>query len=318
MLTNFPISAKAPATAAILGDNGLVHSYFRYPTSTRNPLVILKLIWTILRWRPQVLIYLAASRGVASARRDSRFFRLCGISNQIGVPLTEDMQQNRFQPEHNAIEFESERLARNLAHLGDAQLDTVAAWDMRLTAAERDRAFEALAPVAGRPILAVSVGTKQQAKDWGRENWHALLRTLGAKYREHALVLLGSPDESETSDFAGTGWREAGGDSTAILNLCGRLSPRESAAVLERARIFLGHDSGPMHLAAAVGTPCVAIFAARTLPRMWFPYGPKHRVLFHEVSCMGCSLEVCTIERKRCLTSITVPEVAAEVHAALR
>jgi len=321
LLTNFPVSSKAPAAAEILGDSGLIHAYFRYPAKTRNPLVLLKLWATILRWRPQVLIYLAASRGIDSARRDARFFRLCGISRQntrqIGVPLTEDMQLNCFQPQHNALEPECERLARNVAQLGDARIDTAAAWDLRLTQAERDRAAQVLAVAASHPILAVSVGTKIQAKDWGQENWQSLLRVLGAAYSHYALALLGSPEEATASEFAAAGWRDSAGPAALVINLCGRLTPRESAAVLERSRLFLGHDSGPMHLAAAVGTPCVAIFSARKPPRLWFPHGPQHRVLFHEVSCMGCKLESCIIERKRCLTTITVEEVAAQVHAAL-
>jgi ADP-heptose:LPS heptosyltransferase len=101
------------------------------------------------------------------------------------------------------------------------------------------------------------------------------------------------------------------------VNLCGLLAPRESAAVLSRARIFIGHDSGPMHLAAAVQTPCVAIFSARNKPRVWFPYGRQHRVVYHQTDCWGCGLETCTVERKKCLTSITVEEVAAEVRAVL-
>jgi ADP-heptose:LPS heptosyltransferase len=317
MLTNFPVSAKAPAAAEILGNSGLVHGYFRYPASTRNPFVLLKLLWTIRRWRPQVLVYMAASRGVAAARRDARFFLLCGIAMQLGVPLTEDMQQNRLELPDNTREFECERLSRNLALLGDAQLDTPDAWDLHLNAAERERAAEVLESLSSGPILAISVGTKRQSKDWGRENWQSLLRLLGARYSQYSLVLLGSPDEVEASDFAAQGWREAVGASASVVNLCGHLTPRESAAVLERARLFLGHDSGPMHLAAAVGTPCVAIFSARKPPRLWFPYGPQHRVIFHEVSCMGCALETCIVERKRCLTSITIAEVAAQVDSAL-
>jgi ADP-heptose:LPS heptosyltransferase len=72
-----------------------------------------------------------------------------------------------------------------------------------------------------------------------------------------------------------------------------------------------------MHLAATVGTPCVAIFAARNIPRVWFPYGSGHRVVYHEVDCMGCKLETCIVEKKKCLTSITVAEVAMEVETAL-
>ena len=101
------------------------------------------------------------------------------------------------------------------------------------------------------------------------------------------------------------------------MNLCGKLTPRESAACFARSKLFLGHDSGPMHLAAAVGTPCVAIFAARNLPRVWFPYGKQHRVIYHEVDCMGCGLETCIVEGKRCLRGISVDEAYATVAEAL-
>ena len=72
-----------------------------------------------------------------------------------------------------------------------------------------------------------------------------------------------------------------------------KIYPRELPTVLARpsvtggpahARLFIG----PMHLAAAVGTPCVAIFAARNIPRQWFPYGAHHRILYHRVECAGC------------------------------
>ena len=80
-----------------------------------------------------------------------------------------------------------------------------------------------------------------------------------------------------------------------------------------RAKAFLGHDSGPMHLAAAVGTTCVAIFASRNIPRVWFPYGKQHRVLYHPVDCAGCQLQTCVVERKKCILSITVDEVLEQV-----
>ena len=72
-----------------------------------------------------------------------------------------------------------------------------------------------------------------------------------------------------------------------------------------------------MHLAAAVGTRVVAIFAARNLPRTWFPYGTASRVLYHQVDCRGCGLETCIVERKRCLLSITVPEVLTALNELL-
>ncbi|WP_433983281.1 glycosyltransferase family 9 protein [Tunturiibacter empetritectus] len=258
---------------------------------------------------------MGSARGVESARRDEKFFRLCGIKRLIGVPLTDDMQQNRWEKLTQALEPEGARLTRNLAELGDAQLDNAASWDLRLTSDEHARAKQALAPAAALPVIAVSVGTKVQSKDWGRENWRALLQHLAALYTDHALALCGALEEAEASNFAADGWKQ--NSSKPVINLCGILTPRESAAVFAQSQMFIGHDSGPMHLAAAVQTPCVAIFAARNKPRVWFPYGKQHRVVYHQTDCWGCGLETCIVERKKCLTSITVDEVITEVRAIL-
>ncbi len=337
MLTNHPVNVKAPPAAAILEHSGLVHRYLRYSVGTRSVAELARLWSEIVRFRPEVLVYMAAGRGVASARRDRAFFRLCGIRRQIGVPLTLAMDQP--QPEAGEglaqgeeltqigapgfarpaiptmLEPEARRLARNLAELGDAALDSAAAWELHLTAMERAKAEAMLEVAGGRPILAVSVGTKVQAKDWGRENWRELLTRLGRELPGHALALAGVESESEASDYAAARWGE--GSAGPVINLCGRLTPRESAAAFARCQLFLGHDSGPMHLAAAVQTPCVAIFAARNIPRVWFPYGARHRVLYHRTECWGCNLETCLIERKRCLTGISVDEVFAAVKASL-
>ena len=315
MLTNFPVNVKAPDTAAILENSNLVHGYFRYVVGMRSPRELISLWWQLFRWRPQVLVYVGSARGVESARRDANFFRLCGIRHLIGTPLTEDMQQNRWEESDQALEPEGARLARNLSELGDANLDAPANWDLSLTEAEQTRAQEALSATAGRRIIAVSVGTKVQSKDWGRDNWRALLNSLATLYSDHALALCGAAEESDASEFTADGWRK--NSKSPVVNLCGLLTPRESAAVLAHARVFVGHDSGPMHLAAAVQTPCVAIFAARNKPRVWFPYGKQHRILYHQTDCWGCGLETCIIERKKCLTSITVDEVVTQVRAVL-
>src|ERR1700678_3229112 len=75
MLTNVPVNVKAPPAAAILENSGLIHGYFRYAVGTRSPRELLSLWGQLVRWRPQVLVYLSASRGIDSARRDAKFFR---------------------------------------------------------------------------------------------------------------------------------------------------------------------------------------------------------------------------------------------------
>ena len=309
LLTNFPVHAKAPAAAAVMGNSGLVSGYIGYPVGLRNPREVLRLMREIRTFRPEVLVYLAALRGARAIRRDRLFFRLCGVRETVGLPRSKEEMHPRCLPGSKDLEWESMRLARSIASLGNADLDSRASWDLRLTQEERAPAARAFVP-DGRPFIAVCVGTKMQAKDWGESNWTALLTRLAESLTTHRLVMIGAKEEAEASARAAAAWRER------AVNLCG-LGPRESAAILEDAALFIGHDSGPMHLAAAVDTPCVAVFAARHAPRIWFPYGPKHRVIYHQTDCFGCGLETCIAQRKKCILSVTVDEVLSAVFDAL-
>ena len=341
LLTNLPVHAKAPSSAAVLENSGLIHATMNYPVGVRNLAALWKLRRDIRNFRPDLLIYLGPPRGLSAARRDALFFRLCGVKKIIGLPDTEDLQQPRWLkadlpgtdlsvygyvkpdpprpnlppniglPLDQILEPEASRLARCLAPLGDARINDPANWDLCLTEAEQQKAVYELAPVAHHPILAAAIGTKVQAKDWGTDNWRATLTQLAAELPNHRIVIVGAPQEAEDSATAASAWGERS------LNLCGQLSPRETAAVLAHAQLFLGLDSGPMHLAAAVGTPVVAIFAARNRPVHWFPFGPQHRIVYHKTECWGCGLETCVEQRKKCLTSITVEEALTAIRKSL-
>jgi heptosyltransferase-3 len=310
LLTNFPVHAKAPAAAAVLGGSGLVHGYMRYTVGTRHIGELLGLAWQIRRFKPDVLVYVMPARPLASVRRDRLFFRLAGVRRFVGLPGVEELEhQDGVEDGH--LEPEASRLARALVELGDAQPGELANWSLRLTVAERAQALASLGALAERPLMVCGPGTKMQAKDWGQENWQALLTQLHAEYPGYGLALIGAAEDAEVSEYAARNW------NGPKVNLCGKLSPRETAAVLEHAAVFLGPDSGPMHLAACAGVPCVIAFSARGLPGVWYPTGKQHQVIYHQTSCYGCNLETCTVEGRRCLTSITVAEMAAAVTRAL-
>jgi heptosyltransferase-3 len=321
LLTNFPIHAKAPASAAVLGGSGpgqpdFVHGYMRYTVGTRSPIELLRLAREIRRFKPEILVYLMPVRALKAVQRDKWFFKLaCGIDRIVGLPLTDQLAREQ-NPETGLYEAEAQRLARTIGALGDAEIGNLANWNLRLTPQEKEAARLALGPLAGQPLIVCGPGTKMQAKDWGQENWRYLLDRLAPQYPTHGLALIGAKEDAEVSDFASAAW------PGLKVNLCGRLTPRETAAVFELASaagqpVFLGPDSGPMHLAACAGVPCVIAFAARGLPGVWYPTGPNHHVIYHQVSCYGCNLETCIIENRRCLTSITVDEMASAAASAL-
>jgi heptosyltransferase-3 len=315
VLSDLGVSAKAVSMAALLDGTGLVHGYYAFPAPSKDrsrfrPLMALAR--EIRAWRPDVLIYLHEQRGPVIALRDGAIFRMLGIPRLIGLPLTRTMRRLVFHEQAGRLEHRSEYLARRLAPLGDSRLAERSSWDLMLSSVERARAQAELKPLRACPgTLAVSIGTKIDTKDWGDDNWRALLDDLSGRLPRWGLVALGAQVERERSSALLATWR---GPS---VNLCGVLSVRESGAVLACVPVFIGHDSGPMHLAAAVGTPCAAIFSARDLPGHWFPYGRAHTVFYKKTECAGCRLDVCIEFKKKCIAAISVREVSDAVIAML-
>jgi ADP-heptose:LPS heptosyltransferase len=91
---------------------------------------------------------------------------------------------------------------------------------------------------------------------------------------------------------------------------------RESGALLRQCDLLICVDSGPQHLAAAVGTRCVAIFSQRNQRRRWYPHGTQHLVLEGSVECHTCLLDSCPYDN-RCIKQITVEQVLAAARTSL-
>lgn len=308
LLTNFPVNEKAPSAAAVIGDSGLVHSYLRYTAGTRNPIDLARVWGEIRRYRPQVLVYLmpTLTRAEQDLQRNLLFFRSAGIRNII-APDQQGLT-NPFDPSTKLYQHESHRLAHIVAPLGDAAVNDPSSWDLHLTRGEHSAARARLAPLDESPLIAVSLGTKAQANHWTLPNWTALLKRLTAQRPDWNLVLLGAPSEREECQQLASIWK------AKSLNLCGELSLRETACALSQAEVFVGHDSGPLHLASSVQVPSVGIYSARNLPGIWFPYGQNNRVIYHRVDCMGCGLVTCIEQKKKCILSITVDEVLGAIY----
>ena len=105
----------------------------------------------------------------------------------------------------------------------------------------------------------------------------------------------------------------------AIWNLAGKTSLRELMALLKLCRVLLTNDSGPMHVAAALGTPVVVPFGS-TSPELTGPGLPgdaRHRLLKSDAPCAPCFLRECPIDF-RCLNGITVERVVEAVLQAIR
>lgn len=300
----------AGAGVSILGKPKLVHNYLEYPRHAHTIGEWLRFAWRMRRFNADALIYLMPLRPSGLVARDIRLFRLAGIRRIIGLS-----DNQALKPTYDSVsgnyESESSRLARSLLSLGDAAIDDPASWSLGLTAEEKGAAAIGLGPLMRRRLIACSPGTRTQARDWGRDRWRKLLSRIHARYPDHGLAFLGDIEDEDLCDYVGWDW------TGPRVNLCGKLTLRESAAAIEHARIFLGPDSTFMHLAACVGVPCVIAFSARSLPGIGYPHGRDHQVLYHRTSCYGCNLETCLAEGRRCLTAIPIAEMEAAVSRVL-
>lgn len=320
LLTNKPIVAKAAAIESVLGQGYFFKRTINYPVGTRNPLLLFKLLVDIRKQKPNVVCYLAGVRADGNIKkakltllRDRLFFRLAGVKLFIGFPeVIEDIKLS-IDTQTGDFEWEPKRLARRFASIGQIDLNAEDAWKLHFTPAELNAANEILLDNGiTTPFVAISTGTKHQTNNWEQHNWIELLSLLGKKLQGWHLIIFGAAEEAAEADLCVIAWGQHG------VNLCGRTSPRVSAALMQHAGIFLGHDSGPMHLAASVGTPCVCVFSARHFPRQWYPRGLNNKIIYHKTDCAGCQKEICVTQQKRCILSISPREVYNAVAEVLK
>ena len=279
VLTNSPVSPKAPSLRAVLGGSNLFHESLDYPPGLGNLRDAVALLMKLRQLKSSTLIYLAPRPRLRDVMRDLAFFRLVGFSKIIGAPLTKD-HRLRTDRSTGYVEPEAERLARSIAEIGNVDLADRSFWDLRITREERVKAAELLSSHGANCFLALSAGGKVQSKDWGDQNWDYLIANVSARWPRLGLVLVGSEHERDRLQSLSRRW------AGPMINAAGLLSPRETAAVLQKAAAFVGHDLGPMHLAAAVGTICVGVFGEGNAPRRWHPYGRGHRIL-HNMAGVG-------------------------------
>jgi ADP-heptose:LPS heptosyltransferase len=162
---------------------------------------------------------------------------------------------------------------------------------------------------AGAPYAVIQPGARYFTKQWPLDRFAALARWLREAHGIATVVPLG-PGEQKMAAEA----REKFGGGAVILT-----SPdlRELIALIAGARIFVGNDAGPAHLAAAAGTPSVVIFGSSSSVH-WRPWQVEHRVAQNDFPCNPCKGDRCyEFEEPRCILSVTFEQVRDACEAIL-
>ncbi|HWC88778.1 MAG TPA: glycosyltransferase family 9 protein [Pirellulales bacterium] len=171
----------------------------------------------------------------------------------------------------------------------------------------RDWAARQFEGWTGKSLMVAHISAGTQAKRWPVGYWQELFGRLIVEFEDVQIVMVGSQADRELARMIldDRAWPR-------ISNWTGTLSICRLAAVIERAGCFVGADSGPAHLAAAVGTPAVVLFSGTNDAGVWCPAGDV-AVLQQPVACAPCYHTACPLADHPCMRGIEPRRVAAAI-----
>ena len=228
------------------------------------------------------------------------------LTHRVGVPAWRGHRHEVFYYLHLVAELER-RLCGSTS-IESREPDTA----LRVTGA-RLREAEALLLESGarpgRPLVAVCPGsTNSRAKRWPPERFAAVADML-AERTGAEIVLVGAAEESDISAEVARHMR------ARPVVLTGKTDLAQTAAVLKASDLLVTNDTGPAHVAAAVGCPVVVIFGP-TNPFTTRPFSDTAEVVRRPPDCAPCMLRDCPIDH-RCMTAVTPEEVFERAAHAL-
>jgi predicted lipopolysaccharide heptosyltransferase III len=158
-------------------------------------------------------------------------------------------------------------------------------------------------------LIMLQPGARYWFKAWPAEQFAELADRLAAWCRARVLIG-GGPDERELAESI------RGRASSAPSVVAGRTTLLQYAALLNRCALFVGNDNGPMHMAAALGVPVVALFGPSD-PAVWGPRGGRAEILYKGLDCRRCFHPTCDRGEQSCMRQIRVDEVFAAAQRCL-
>jgi ADP-heptose:LPS heptosyltransferase len=155
------------------------------------------------------------------------------------------------------------------------------------------------------PLIALHPGCTMPARTYPWELYSEVARLL-VEQLDAVVLITGAAGERALVERVRERMPAAARERT--LAVAGALPFPAFCGLLQRADLLITNNTGPMHIAAAVQTPVVALFALTNPPEQWGPWQVAHRQLFHEVACRLCYSRVCPYEQE-CLRLVSPPMI---------
>jgi len=232
--------------------------------------------------------------GILHMLRDMVFFKMAGVSSVMGFKLSKHRFFRLAQRRNRIFDDEVTRLVKLVSYPGDTAEDIQ--WKIPGVPIDSNVNF---AP--GENLVAVHTAAKFPVNCWPITKFKRLIYELNEQFTPSAIIITGGSADPGSGDLLSA---VNGGN---ILDLRGRTGFMELAEVLRRCELLITTDSGPAHVAAAVGTPVVGIYSARDYPNCWHPHGDQHIILRKDIDCQICMRERC--DSMACIKMITVDDV---------
>jgi heptosyltransferase-2 len=160
------------------------------------------------------------------------------------------------------------------------------------------------------PNIIIHPGGPMLQKRWSTENYVELINQILRNFQSHVFII-GGKDESELVKLI-----VSNVNNERVDDLSGKLSLTELVGTLKKADLFIGNDSGPMHIASACGIKVIGLFGP-TDPERFGPYGENCIALRMEENCPPCSHGKCKFSDYRCIDQISVERVINTVNEIL-
>jgi heptosyltransferase-1 len=150
--------------------------------------------------------------------------------------------------------------------------------------------------------FALVLGSSWQSKDWLAEGYRDLIRLLLDKYSEK-IILLGDNTKKDLADML-----VADSRCNRVISLCGKTTLTELLSVISAAKVVIGPDSGPGHMAAAVGKPYITLYGPTSADRV-SPYGYANLSVLSPIVCSPCWRKNCPGLNKTCMRLISPEQI---------
>ncbi|MEM7515971.1 MAG: glycosyltransferase family 9 protein [Planctomycetota bacterium] len=161
-----------------------------------------------------------------------------------------------------------------------------------------------------RPRVALNLGASKPANHWPAERWHELAALLIARTDAQVILCGGPTDRAVAVEVA------SGLPAKRFENFVGVLSWKDTAAMLGAVNLLIAGDTGPLHVAVAVGTPVLALFGAAD-PQRTGPFERPGSVFSRPAPCSPCRRKTCNVEGHPCMTQIHPRELCEEAQQCL-